>query len=190
MTRKDDTIYVLRTCNADMTSHGGFKYPKRGAVEAPDWRDDDQCGGGLHGLPWGVGDATLPNSSDDAVWQVIHVRVSDGYQHGTGGLIGKCKFRRGTVVYTGTRDGAIAYLDAHGAADKPVVFAVRISGYRGTSTSGDEGTSTSGEGGTLIIKYYDGARYRIAVGYIGENGLKPNTPYRLNDNHEFEEVPA
>jgi hypothetical protein len=26
------------------------------------------------------------------------------------------------------------------------------------------------------------------VGYIGEDGLKPNTKYRLNDAHKFEEV--
>ena len=62
------------------------------------------------------------------------------------------------------------------------------SGYRGTSTSGHLGTSTSGYEGTLVIKYFDGNRYRLKVGYVGENGIKPNAPYRLNEKHEFEEV--
>ena len=55
------------------------------------------------------------------------------------------------------------------------------SGDRGTSTSGDGGTSTSGDGGTIVIQYYDAAanRYRLKVGYIGEDGLKANTAYRL-----------
>ena len=62
------------------------------------------------------------------------------------------------------------------------------SGYWGTSTSGDGGTSTSGDGGTLIITWYDGSRPRRAVGYIGEDGLKPDTPYRVNRRGEFYEV--
>ena len=41
--------------------------------------------------------------------------------------------------------------------------------------------------GIIQIKYYDGKRYRIKIGYIGENGLKPNVKYKLNNNHEFEE---
>jgi hypothetical protein len=30
--------------------------------------------------------------------------------------------------------------------------------------------------------------YRTTIGYVGENGIKPNTAYRLNSKHEFEEV--
>ena len=62
------------------------------------------------------------------------------------------------------------------------------SGYRGTSTSGDWGSSTAGYNGTLIITWHDGARYRRAVGYVGEGGLKPDTPYRVNERGEFVEV--
>jgi hypothetical protein len=32
-----ETVLVLRTCNADMTAHGGFKWPESGHVAAPDW---------------------------------------------------------------------------------------------------------------------------------------------------------
>jgi hypothetical protein len=60
------------------------------------------------------------------------------------------------------------------------------SGRYGTSTSGYRGTSMSGDGGNIVINYYDGNRCRIKTGYIGENGLLPNVPYRLNSNHEFE----
>jgi len=70
------------------------------------------------------------------------------------------------------------------------------SGDCGTSTSGDCGTSTSGHGGTvssgvdgvLILDWHDGARRRVKVGYVGENGIKPDTLYRLNGEGEFEEV--
>jgi len=61
-------------------------------------------------------------------------------------------------------------------------------GYSGTATAGDRGTATAGDSGTISIKWWGGERYRVKIGYIGEDGLKPNVPYRLNDQHEFEEV--
>ena len=57
-------------------------------------------------------------------------------------------------------------------------------GYKGIATAGDWGTATAGDGGTIQIKYYDGNKYRILVGYIGEDGLEPNTPYKVG-NGEF-----
>lgn len=50
-------------------------------------------------------------------------------------------------------------------------------GNRGTATAGYRGTATAGDEGTLIWKYYDGERPRLHIEYIGENGIKPNTPY-------------
>lgn len=31
-------------------------------------------------------------------------------------------------------------------------------------------------------------RTRLATAYVGENGIKANTPYRLDENHQFKEV--
>jgi hypothetical protein len=49
------------------------------------------------------------------------------------------------------------------------------------------GTATAGDRGEIRIRWYDYAndRYRTVVGYIGEDGLEPNVPYRLDDNHRF-----
>jgi hypothetical protein len=60
-------------------------------------------------------------------------------------------------------------------------------GVGGTATAGDGGNATAGVGGTIQIRYWD-ERYRVKTGYIGEDGLEPNTPYRLNAKHEFEAV--
>ncbi len=72
------------------------------------------------------------------------------------------------------------------------------SGYMGTSTSGDRGTSTSdiggtstsGIGGVISIFYWDNKtnRRKVMIGYIGENGLKPNVAYRLDENAQFVEA--
>lgn len=52
---KPETVLVLRTCAADLTSYGGFQWPESGPVESPDWNPIAECGNGLHG--WlGAGD--------------------------------------------------------------------------------------------------------------------------------------
>ncbi|MGQ5795599.1 protein YdhT, partial [Serratia sp. IR-2025] len=45
-----------------------------------------------------------------------------------------------------------------------------------------------GEGGCVVIPYHDGTRTRFAVAYVGENDIKANTPYTLNENGQFEEI--
>ena len=147
-----ETVLVLRTCNADMTSYGGFVWPTTGPVEAPDWEPTMKCGHGLHGLLWGEGSIHYLDLSPTAKWLVFRGLASD-IAHGDGDLTEKCKSRRGTVEYCGTREGAVAYLFAHGAAGKAVVFGTSTSGDRGTSTSGDGGTSTSGYRGTSTSGY-------------------------------------
>jgi len=64
-------VLILRTCNADMTSYGGFVWPESGPVEAPDWEPTYECGHGLHGLLWGEGNSGLLDTSDDAKWLVV-----------------------------------------------------------------------------------------------------------------------
>jgi hypothetical protein len=62
-------------------------------------------------------------------------------------------------------------------------------GYAGTATAGDDGTATAGNRGIIVSRWWDekNERYRLVVGYVGENGINPNTKYVLNENHEFEE---
>jgi hypothetical protein len=154
-TKSRKTVLVLRTCsNKDMTSHNGFKWPKTGMVEAPDWDGGKMvCGGGLHGLEMGEQSGKYLDWSPDAVWLVVKVTVADGYATGDGELKDKCKFRRGVVVYCGAKDGAVKYLLSHGANPQKCVCGTSTSGDSGTSTSGYGGTSTSGYSGTSTSGY-------------------------------------
>jgi len=173
-------ILVLRNVKPDMTSHNGFKYPKRGWIEAPDWEDTYKCGHGLHGLPWGCGETSYLYDDPNANWLVLKVNPADGYRAGRDELTQKCKFRRGYVVYCGTREGAVDYLLTHGAADKPVVYAEKtdytkgsivvvgdrgtaIAGNRGTAIAGNYGTATTGDYGTATAGY----RGTATAGYRG-----------------------
>ena len=65
-----------------------------------------------------------------------------------------------------------------------------IGGEYSILTGGNRSTMTGGDYSELRIRYWDSAaeRYRTEIAYVGENGIKPNTAYKLDDNHQFMEV--
>ena len=252
--------YVLRTCAADMTSYGGFVWPREGVVEAPDWQPTADCGRGLHGFLWGEGDGSLADWSRDAVWIVS--RINEWID-----LDGKVKFPRAEVVFSGSREDATAKireLGANGAVigstltgghgsiltggrgstltggDRSTLtggdYSTLTGGRGSTLTGGDYSTLTGGRGSTLTggrgstltggrgstltggdystltgghgstltggrgsiltggdgsilcLSWRDGNRHRIVVAYVGEDGVKADTAYRLRDG-KLVEVP-
>ena len=208
------TALVLWCCAADMTSRNKFVWPCVGGIAAAtDWRDDLKCGGGLHGWLYGAGDYTASDywRKDDAKWLVLEVEES-----GIREFDSKCKFLSALVRFVGGKAAAAAYLVEHepravacdviglsavvgdheNAASGPLGtstsgnWGTSTSGHGGTSAAGELGTSTSGKGGEIRIRYCDSKaqRYRIAVGYIGENGIKANVAYKLDRDHKFIKV--
>ena len=160
--------YYLRTCHADMTSYNGFQWPGVGeTVTAPDWSPVAECGQGLHGLLDGVGDGGLLNWSPEAKW-IVFSSANKPVD-----LIVKHKVKTAGVEFVGNRKTATDWLMAHVAADKPVVGGYKTGGYRSTLTGGD--------GSTLCWRVWDGARYRLHVRYVAEDGIKSSTPYRFVD---------
>ena len=73
----EPTVLVLRTSDKDGRSYGGFQWPSAGSVvAAPDWRDNTECGNGLHGIQWPEGDwSTLKNYDGNESWQVVEVEA-------------------------------------------------------------------------------------------------------------------
>ncbi|EIP8973715.1 hypothetical protein LT790_003031 [Salmonella enterica] len=45
-----------------------------------------------------------------------------------------------------------------------------------------------GENGCTSVPWHDGKRIRIAVAYVGENGIEANPPYYVNDEGQFVKV--
>ncbi len=143
---KADYVYVLRTCNADLTSHGGFQWPEKGAVNCPDWNPTPCCGNGLHGLLWGEGNGCLLDWSEEARWLVVRVLADEIVKIDNGE---KVKFPRGEVVFCGERREATDFLAGKvGAQIRAIVGATATAGDRGTATAGDRGTATAGDEGT------------------------------------------
>ena len=177
-------VLVLRTCNKDMTSHNGFKWPKKGKVICQDWDSKAQCGNGLHGLLWGIGDGGLLNWDEDAKWLVVSVDEDKIVSIDNN----KVKFPEGEVIYCGNREGAIELLVKEGADQtKMVCGQASASGdygqasasgdYGQASASGYQGQASAADRGTIILCWHDGNRYRTATLYVGEDGIEPNTFY-------------
>jgi hypothetical protein len=84
----------------------------------------------------------------------------------------------------------------HGGTATAGDWGTATAGNGGTATAGDWGTATAGHGGTatagdwgvVSILYWDRTKHRRRCAEVGEGGLKPNTPYKLNEAGEFIEV--
>ena len=203
-TKQPSKILVLRTCNADLSSHEGFQWPDSGAVVAPDWDPDPtiNCGGGLHGLAWGDGDWSLLLTAADAKWLVVEVDAADLVPSADGT---KVRFRAGAVVYCGTEAEAVCRVMC-GPENTARIAALAgkknsasghsghasASGYAGIAASlGNQGTVRAGPNGLLIACWWDSdaKRYHACAGEVGVDGIKANTDYKVVDGKLTEVKP-
>ena len=146
LTLAANEVLVLRKCQADYTSHNGFKYPEVGSVEAPDWDATPSCGGGLHGLLWGVGSFDIREYG--ALYQLILVNTDNGLMD----LEDKVKFRKGYVLISTDNQPRISELllryapsELHGRIN----FTIITQGDRSTATQGYRSTATQGDRSTV-----------------------------------------
>ena len=207
---------VLKQVKPDNTAYGGFKWPDSEKVTCEKWVAEKECGNGLHGFNKGVGNASLADYSEGNIWKVVEVsnnglidlggkvKFKSGYVIYSGDLktaaqIIKTVFPNEAVIGCTATAG---YRGTATAGDSGTATAgdsgTATAGYRGTATAGDRGTATAGDSGTatagdrgvLIITYYDNKKssYKRKIALVGDNGIKPNVKYRLNDKAEFQEV--
>jgi hypothetical protein len=168
-TDKPETVLVLKTCSAQMTTYNGFKWPESGPIEAPDWKPSKQCGNGFHGWLWGHGDWSLKAKGEDIRWLVIEVEKASLID-----LNGKVKFPEGHVVgcFGHWRD-AMAFIRAR----RPVAeqTTVATGNYGHASATGDYGhaSATGNSGHASATGYYGHASatgdsgHASATGYSG-----------------------
>ena len=148
---------ILRNCRPDGTSQNGFKWNTEiGAVNTcPDWKDNNECGNGLHGWLDGIGDSGASSYNDSPLWLVAEVETFNNCG-------GKVKFQSCTVVFTGTMIECSNYLLSQGirgpiigltgdyseGGDYSALSAVgkrmQSSGHKSTQTAGDNSTQTAG----------------------------------------------
>src|SRR5690606_28847962 len=102
--------YALRCTDAQGRSYNQFEWPREvGAiVTAPDWAPAPKCGGGLHGLPDGLGDYGLLGDGHDRIWWVVSFIRAEAVDLGE-----KVKFPRCRVEYFGSMAGAMNMISQH-----------------------------------------------------------------------------
>ncbi len=204
-----ETVLVLRTCAKDGSSTHDFEWPMSGPVEARDWKPTKECGNGLHGWLWGSGDWSLKVRGDDILWLVVEVEAKSIVDLG-----GKVKFPRGNVSANfAAWNDAMAFIRSRRPTDETTNVATGYSGhasatgdsghasatgdYGHASATGYSGWAIGGYGsyvkadknGALTALWFDqkANRPRVAVAYVGEDGIKANTWYEVKDG-KFVEV--
>ena len=139
--------------------------------------------------------ARIKISAEIALPQII----SDGVAY----LMGLCKDAAGAAASGDDSQLAASGDDSQLAAsgDRSQLAAsgdrsqLAASGYRSQLAASGENcvcvaassgsTARTGAGGAIALTYHDGKRYRIAVAYVGENGIEPNVDYRVTNAGEF-----
>ncbi|MGX0622379.1 hypothetical protein ACUXAV_005100 [Cupriavidus metallidurans] len=111
---------------------------------------------------------------------------------GEGGTATAGNYGTATAGYRGTAtagEGGTATAGYRGTATAGE-GGTATAGEGGTATAGEGGTATAGEGGELRIQQWDAKsdRYRTRIGYVGEDGIKAETKYQLDDAGKFVEV--
>ena len=116
--------------------------------------------------------ARITISAEIALPQII----SDGIAY----LMGRCRGARGDNSQLAA-SGDYSQLAASGYGSQ-----LAASGENCVCVAASPGsTARAGAGGAIALTYHDGKRYRIAVAYVGENGIEPNVDYRVTDAGEF-----
>ena len=199
--------FALRTTDASGRSYNGFQWPRKiGAiVAAPDWLPKPECGGGLHGLPDGLGDYDLLSSGHDALWWVVGFVRAEAVD-----LDGKVKFPRCRVEYFGAMPGAMKLISQHcikrmlelaksdtATGDGGHAAATGYGGHAAVTGKnsvavavGRDGLASASLGGAIVLAAYNDAGDLVAVRgtLIGQNGVEPDVSYRLTTAGEFERV--
>lgn len=140
-------MLLLRTIDADGRGRAGFTWPESGSVEM-------RPGAWFGGFAWGQATARqlaeLRHDDPTMVWQLVEVVA----EHSQGSIVA----RRGEVVYSGDRAGAIAMLARRAPAGLPIPWTnveagdggVAVAGTYGTARVGMDGYAIAGERGHAI----------------------------------------
>ncbi|HHH0263232.1 TPA: hypothetical protein ACPZNO_003738 [Yersinia enterocolitica] len=92
---------------------------------------------------------------------------------------------------TGYQSAATNTGDRSAATNTGDLSAAEVSGSQSVAASfGEDGKAKASENGAIVLCYRndDGEIIHIRASKVGENGIKPDVWYSLNENGEFEEV--
>ena len=108
-TNGGDEVLILKFVGKDGSSYGGYIWPLTVGtrIEAPDWgtKPDNECGGGFHGWPWGIGIGEGKNPDWNATWLVFGETPDNVLSLGL-----KVKTKSATIRFIGSWDQAANFV--------------------------------------------------------------------------------
>jgi hypothetical protein len=173
-TNGKDEVLIVKCVSQEGKSYNGFQWPLEvGAkVEAPDFNARKECGGGLHGWPWGLslGDGKDPDWSGK--WIVF------GSDPGTViDLNGKVKCRSAVIRFVGNWHEAMLFV-----LDGQMAWVKHSASGAASSTGTSGAASSTGYSGAASSTGYRGAAsstgYSGAASSTGTSGAASSTGYR------------
>jgi hypothetical protein len=150
-------VLCVKFVEKDGSSHGGFTWPLTVGAEviAPDWTDKAECGGGLHGWPWGFSLGEGKDPVWEATWLVFGAQPADVVN-----LDGKVKVRRAVVRYVGDWQGATGFV-----LSGQMAWVAQAAGGAASATGWRGAASATGESGAASATGRSGAA--SATGWMG-----------------------
>ena len=129
-----------------------------------------------------IGSITIAGYHGEATTRECGVAITGSHGKATAGSQGIAK----------TDHEGLAIVNGSGGTALAGIKGVAIVGENGIAAASSEGAVMGGEGSVLIL---DGMISMVPfkrqkyVAIVGQNGIKPNTRYRLNGMNQFVEVP-
>ena len=168
-THEGDKVLALKNLPRDGKAYGGFQWPTKAGetVSAPDWRPNNECGGGLHIWFWGLGIGDGKQTDWNGLWMVVACDPSETVGNLEGAHKGKC--RQCEIVLVGSYNdcmqhtiaGRIAWVmnNAGSASQTGDMGSASQTGYAGSaSQTGDRGSaSQTGYRGSASQTGYKGS---------------------------------
>jgi hypothetical protein len=112
-THTGDRVLLVKIVNKDMTSYGGFVWPKAGPVTPAKWSRQPDCdSGGLFGWAWGTGLGDGKDPHAGLTWLVFSAKPENVIMVGSGPKVKAVPGEDGSlpeVVYCGTQAGAMKF---------------------------------------------------------------------------------
>jgi hypothetical protein len=137
--------YMIKTVNEDLQGYGGFQYPKKGLVEAPDWTPNPTCKGGIFGLIHYTYDHMI---SDKPIWMVLKYEMESGVVVDNE----KIKVPKAWVISVGSAGEMQSLFEKKTSKPYSYDYSTQTAGNRSTQTAGNRSTQTAGDGSVSIIR--------------------------------------
>lgn len=143
-----------------------------------------------------AGDYDISVAGNEGVATVRDYGVATVGQHGTATASNHGVARADEHSNASTGDYGVARVGHRGTATTGYA-GVSYAGWYGTARTGRSGVAkaglfgcaAAGAWGIIVIEYEKELKIKLKVGVVGEDGIKPNTLYKLDSKHNFVEVP-